>query len=179
MDKLILEARQHLAPTQKKTGEADAGDKDIVVSITYPDGYVVYSSSAQVVGTNLPEAARLPPAKGTQPSVESHSVKHKGVYYLSLPVKQVFSKKWVATVTVAFSQKQVKTMLRGIVMKSIKRIAAVLFSAMALLIIFLLFLTLDPNRPKKYLRRIKFQISAVFFYYHLPGPDHFEPVQSF
>ena len=163
MDKLILEARQYLAPTQKKTGEADTGDNDIVVSITYPDGYIVYSSSAQFLGTNLPEVARLPPVKGTQHPVESHSVKHKGVYYLSLPVKQFFSKKWVATVTVAFSQKQVKTMLRGIVIKSIKVIAAVLFSAMALLIIFLRFLTLDPNRPKKSLRRIKFKISAVFF----------------
>lgn len=163
MDKLILEARQHLAPAQKKTGESGTDEDDIVVSITYPDGYVVYSSSAQVVGTNLPEAARLRPAKGTQSPVESHSVKHKGVYYLSLPVKQGLSKKWVATVTVAFSQKQVKTMLRGIIMKSIKRIAAVLFSAMALLIIFLRFLTLDPSSPKKSLRRIKFKISAFFF----------------
>ena len=163
MDKLILEARQHLAPTRKKTGEAGTGENDIVVSISYPDGCVVYSSNPQVVGTNLPEAARLRPAKGTQPPVESHSVEHKGVYYLSLPVKQDFSKKWVATVTVAFSQKQIKTMLRGIVIKSIKLIAAVLFSAMALLIIFLRSLTLDPNRPKKSLRRIKFQISAGYF----------------
>ncbi|HKL83318.1 MAG TPA: MFS transporter, partial [Desulfobacter sp.] len=163
MDKLILEARQHLVPAQKETGKSGTDEDDIVISITYPDGHVIYSSSAQVVGTYLPEAVRLPLPKGTQPSVERHAVEHKGVYYISLPVKHGFSKKWVATVTVAFSQKQVKAMLRGIVMKSIKLIAAVLFSAMTLLIIFLRSLTLDPNISEKSLRRIKFKISATFF----------------
>ncbi|MGM0653936.1 MAG: MFS transporter [Thermodesulfobacteriota bacterium] len=163
MDKLILEARQHLVSAQKETGKSGTDEDDIVVSITYPDGHVVYSSNAQVVGTYLPEAARLPLAKGTQPSVERLAVEHKGVYYISLPVKHGFSKKWVATVTVAFSQKQVKAMLRGIIMKSIKLITAVLFSAMTLLIIFLRSLTLDPNISEKSLRRIKFKISATFF----------------
>nr|WP_320013354.1 MFS transporter [uncultured Desulfobacter sp.] len=163
MDKLILEARQRLVPVQKETNESGADEDGIVVSITYPNGHVVYSSSEQVVGTYLPEAARMPLAKGKHLAVERRSVEHKGVYYISLPVKQDFSKKWVATVTIAFSQKQVKAMLRAIVMKSIKLIAAVLFSAMTLLIIFLRFLTLDPNRPKKSLRQIKFKISTAFF----------------
>ncbi len=163
MDKLILEARQHLTSTQKETGESGTDEDDIVVFITSPDGHVVYSSSAGVVGTDLPEATRLPLVKGTQTPMEGHSVEYKGVYYLSLPVKQDFSKKWMATVTVAFSQKQVKAMLRAIVMKSINLIAAVLFCAMTLLIIFLRSLTLDPNRSKKSLRRIKFKISAAFF----------------
>ncbi|NDY70809.1 MFS transporter [Desulfobacter hydrogenophilus] len=163
MDKLILEAWQHLAPKQKKTSADGTGEDDIVVSITDPDGHIVYSSSAPVVGTNLPEAARLPMVKGTQTPVESHAVKHEGIYYLSLPVEQGFSKKWVATITVAFNQKQIKTLLRTIVMKNRNLIALVLFSAMGLIVIFLRSLNLDPSISKKSLGRIKFKISAAFF----------------
>ena len=65
MNKLILEAWQHLAPKQKKTGASGTDEDDIVVSITYPNGHIVYSSSAQVVGTDLSETVWLPMIKGT------------------------------------------------------------------------------------------------------------------
>ena len=163
MDKLILEAWQHLPPKQKRTGASSTGGDDIVVSIAYPDGHIVYSSSAQVVGTSLPETARLPMVKGTQTPVERLAVEHEGVYYLSLPVKQGFSKKWVATVTIAFSQKQIKTLLHAIVLKNKNLITLVLFSAMGLIVIFLRSLNLDPSISKKSLGRIKFKISGTFF----------------
>jgi len=163
INKLILEAWQHLAPKQEQTGASGTDEDDIVVSITYPNGHIVYSSSAQVVGTDLPETARLPMIKGTRIPVESHSVKHEGIYYLSLPVKQSFSKKWVATVTVAFSQKQIKALLRAIVMKNKNLIAVVLFSAMGLIVISLRSLNLNPSISKESLGRIKFKISAAFF----------------
>lgn len=164
MDKLILEARQHLAPQQKKPGASGTDKDDIVVSITNPDGHIVYSSNTQIVGTNVPESARLPMIKGTQSPEECQSVEHEGVYYLSLPVQQGGSKKWVATVMVAFSQEQVKALLRTIVMKNKNLLVLVLFSAMGILVIFLRSLTaLEPNISKKSLVRIKFKISAAFF----------------
>jgi len=163
MDKLILEAWQHLAPKQKETGPPGSGENDIVVSITDPDGHVVYSSSATVVGQDLPEAARLPLVRETQTPADSHAIKHDGIYYLSLPVRQGVSKKWVATVTVAFSQQQVKALLRAIMMKNIDLIMVILFCAVTLLAIFLRSVPLEPNKSKKTLKRIKFKISAVFF----------------
>ncbi|WP_020589849.1 MFS transporter [Desulfobacter curvatus] len=163
MDKLLWEARQHLASPKKATGASGAGVNDIAIFITYPDGHIVYSSNSQVVGSNLPETVRPQMVQDTHPPVENHYVKHKGVYYLSLPVKQGVSKKWVATVTVAFSQKQVIALLRTIVMKNKNLIAVVLFSAMGLIAIFLRHLNLDSNISKKSLGRIKFKISAFFF----------------
>ncbi|HRF89368.1 MAG TPA: MFS transporter, partial [Desulfobacter postgatei] len=163
MDKLILEAHQHLTPKQKEAGDPDTDKDDIVVYITDPDGDVVYSSRAQVVGTKLPESVRLPMVKDAQTPVEYHCVEHEGVYYLSLPVKEGGARKWVATVTVAFGQEEVKALLRAIVIKNKNLIAVILFSAMGLLVIFLRSLTLGPNISEKSLGRIKFKISAAFF----------------
>jgi len=163
MDKLILEAHQHLTPKQKEAGDPDTDKDDLVVYITDPDGDVVYSSRAQVVGTKLPESVRLPMVKEAQTPVEYHCVEHEGVYYLSLPVKEGGARKWVATVTVAFGQEQVKAMLRAIAMKNKNLIALVFFSAMGILVIFLRSLTLGPNISEKSLGRIKFKISAAFF----------------
>ena len=163
MDKLILEARQHLTSPTPKASLSGTDEDGVVVSITYPDGHVVYSSSSRVVGQDLAEAVRLPLVKGTQKPVESYAVKHEGAYYLSLPVKQDCSKRWVATVTVAFGQKQVKALLRAIVMKNIDLVMVILFSATTLLAIFLRSLTLASNTSKESLKRIKFKISAVFF----------------
>lgn len=163
MDKLILEARQHLASQQKETDAPCTDENDIVVSITDPDGQIVYSSNAQVVGTDLPESARLPMIKDTQTPVDYHSVEHEGVCYLSLPVKEGEARKWVATVTVAFSQEQVTALLRAIAIKNKNLIVLILFGAVVLLVIFLRSLTLEPNISKKSLGRIKFKISAAFF----------------
>ncbi|WP_320044904.1 MFS transporter [uncultured Desulfobacter sp.] len=163
MDKLILEARQHLVSQQGEAGESATNRNDIIIFITYPDGHILYSSDTQVVGTDLPEAVRLSIIKDTKKPVESNSIKYEGVYYLSLPVKQFLPPKWVATVTVAFSQKQIKSMLRAIVMKNIDLIAVVLFIAMALLFICLQSLPLNPNKSKKTLGRKKLKISAAFF----------------
>lgn len=162
MDRLIREARQHLA--LKKTTEASGADiDDFVVFITYPDGHIVYSSNSKVVGTHLPETARPPMVKETQTPVESHCVEHEGVYYLSLPVKQGISRKWVATITVACSPEQIKSLLQPIVMKNKILIAVVLLGATGLIAIFLRYLDLDPNISKKSPGRIKFKIFTAFF----------------
>lgn len=163
MDKLILEAWQHLAMQQKTKGDPGSDDNDIVICITDPNGQIIYSSNAQVVGSNLPERARLPMVKGTKRPVESKVIKQEGVYYLCLPVRQGFPPKWVATVTVAFSQKQVTSLLRTIVIKNIDLIMVIFFSAVTLLAIFLRSFPPDPDGSKKSLNPIKFKISAVFF----------------
>ena len=163
MDKLIQDTLQHLAAEQSNTGKSGTNKSDIFVFITDPDGHILYSSNTQVVGTDLPEPVRQPMIKGTNTTEENNAIKYKGVYYLSLPVIQFFSKKQVASVTVAFSQKHVKSMLRTIAMKNIDLIAVVLCSAMGLLFIYLRSLNLERGTSKKTLGQIKFKISAVFF----------------
>ncbi len=163
MDKLISEALQHLASQQKTTQSPGSAANDIVICITYPNGQIVYSSNAQIVGTHLPEAARLPMVKDTKTPVDSKIIKHKGIYYLCLPVKQGEEKKWVATVTVAFAQKQVTSLLRTIAIKNIDLILVIFFSATALLAIFLRSLNLDTDSSKTSLKSIRFKISAILF----------------
>jgi len=164
MDKLISESLHHLASQQKSTGPPGSDVDDIVICITLPNGQIVYSSNAQSVGTYLPEVALPPMVQGTKTPVESKLIQHKGIYYLCLPVKQGQERKWVATVTVAFSQKQVASLLRAIVIKNIDLILVIFFGGAALLALFLRSLDLDTNRrSKQSLKPIKFKISAVFF----------------
>ena len=163
MAKLISEALQHLVSQQKSTGNPRSDANDMVICITHPNGQIVYSSNAQIVGTHLPEAARPSMVKGTQTPVESQVIQHEGIYYLCLPVKQGKGKKWVATVTVAFSKKQVTSLLRTIVTKNIALILVIFFGGVTLLAIFLWFLDLDTNRSKTSMKRTKFKVSAVFF----------------
>ncbi len=129
------------------------------------------------MGTDLPEPVRLTMIKGKNRTQEDNAIKYKGVYYLSLPVIHFFSKKQVASVTVAFGQEDIKSMLGAIAMKNIALIAAVLFSAMGLLFIYLRSLSLAPNTSKKALGQIKIQNRCGFFHCYLPVPNHLEPVQ--
>nr|WP_319395343.1 MFS transporter [uncultured Desulfobacter sp.] len=163
MDKLILDAWQHLTSQQKRTGDPGSQANEIVIYITHPDGQIIYSSNTQVLDTNLPEMGQLPFIKGTKTPVENKVIKHEGIYYLCLPVKQGSQKNWVATVTVAFSQKQVTTLLRTIVIKNIALILVIFFSAATLFAVFLQSLNLDAGRSKQSLKPIKFKISAVLF----------------
>lgn len=163
MDKLISETLHHLVSEQKATTDAGSEGGDIVICIADPNGQIVYSSNAQIVGTNLPEVAQLPVNKATKTPVESKIRKYEGVYYLCLPVKQGEAKKWVATLTVAFSQKQVTSLLRAIVIKNIDLILVIFFSAVILFAIFLGSLNLETNRSKKALKPVKLKISVVFF----------------
>ncbi len=166
MDKLIQEARQHLNPgdiTGKPVPNRSGSESDIVISITRPDGFIVYSSASDLVGTQLPEPVRLSGVKDKTEASTTYSVKHKEIYYLSLPVKGGFTKKWVATVTVAFSQTQVKALLRDVMVKNLKLIGLIIICGILQIGALLKSVTLDHQTSDKVIKRIRFKVSITLF----------------
>ncbi|QTA82471.1 Major facilitator superfamily transporter [Desulfonema limicola] len=167
MDKLLEETQQNLI---KKTDIKDShivksddwetvSEKDIIISISKPDGYILYSTNEKLINKQLPEKV-LAEDPDEKKSAIAHYVKHENYYIHSLPVVGGWEKKWVATAVVAFSETQVKGLLNSIMIRNIKIIGIILLCGALLLIFLLHFIISTASNAKKI---PKFKISAVLF----------------
>lgn len=138
-------------------------EKNIVISISKPDGYVFYSTDVQLKGKKLPENVLLGNPDKTNLEKESgkrNYIKHENYYIHSLPIRGGWSKKWVATAVFAFSENQVKALLHSVIIKNIKIISIIILCGAALLTILLNLIIPNTSDAKTI---PKFKISVVLF----------------
>ncbi|MFA5904645.1 MAG: MFS transporter [Desulfobacula sp.] len=171
MEKLLKETQKNLMPKieNKGTPPVDednrkaALEKDIIVSISKPDGQIVYSTDEQLTGKKIPEIALLnDPGEGTgkKTSETITYVKYENYYIHSLPIREGMNKKWIATAVIFFNEKQIKNLLHSVLLKNIKTISIIILFGASLLIF--LFKLIIPNTPD--VETIpKFKISVVLF----------------
>jgi len=171
MEKLLKETQRNLLGKIDTQGKHSTGsdesksvsEKDIVISISKPNGYIFYSTDKQLKGTKMPDIALIDNPdeiirkKGSD---VTNYVKHKNFYIHSLPIKGGWDKKWIATAVIAFSEKQVKNLLHSIMIKNIKIITIIILCGAALLI-FLLNLIIPNTSDIKTIPKLK--VSIVLF----------------
>ena len=147
MDKILEETKQNI--TREITEDVADGlffasiSSDISVSITLPDGFILYSTNEELVDTTLPEEARTNYENVDQNSnISDNYLKYGNTYIVSLPIRDM-KKTWVGTAIITFDEKQIKTLLNSIRNRSIKLILLIL--AGSILLFILLFRLVTPN----------------------------------
>ncbi len=124
--------------TGKKNTELPA-EKDVSVSIVLPDGSILYSTNAELVGTTLPEQARIDygdTGKEETASKEYSYIKYQNTYITPLPVRDR-RKTWIASALIMFDERQVVNILNNIRNQNIKEISIILACSSILLLIHL------------------------------------------
>ena len=109
------------------------------VAIALPDGKIIYSTNEKHTGSALPTKANIDYSKGIDENdvpKESHFVKHKSTYLVTLPIRDR-KKNWVATAVLAFDESQVKALLNSALHQNIQTGGIALACGMILLLIIL------------------------------------------
>lgn len=130
-------------------------DSDISVSVSLPNGQVLFSTHTGLVNTYLPEHARKSYdeiGKEKTSAGTTHCVKHKNSYIITLPVRDS-NHYWVATIAMFFDKNPLNIHLKAILLKNIRPLLVILLCSVVLLTFLLHCIT--PNRidvensPKK------------------------------
>jgi predicted MFS family arabinose efflux permease len=123
------------------------------VSVSMPDGKVLYSLQNELVGTRLPEELRVDFGKGgdTSPdSGEARTILSQRKYHILLPIRNI-SKQWVGTIDISFEEQLIIEKIKEIVKENLKSlILTALISAIILACGLFLFVSFkDGERLQK------------------------------
>jgi len=139
-------------------------ESDIVISVSMPDGLILYSTDNQLINTILPQHA-LSKYKNRESrkkdALENHYLKYKDTYHITLPVWNSFKKTSDSTVIIAFNEKPVKNLLNSVLIKNIRLILIILLCGILLLIITLNFVTPGASSGRRF---PKLKISLIMFF---------------
>jgi len=167
INKMLEETKNNLTSEQFEdtnvvTAMKAVSVSDISVSVALPDGSILYSTDEKLVGTTLPEEARIDYG-GTEGEKNSSGkpayIKYKNTYITLLPIRDM-KKKWVAIAIIAFNEKQIRSLLDTVRDNNIKMISIILMSSMILLIILL---NLATSGEASSYKSLKLRISLVIF----------------
>lgn len=173
MEDLLTETKRNLL-RRVETREDETlpqvmvSETEVDVSISVPEGNILYSTNPSMVGQLLPSPARFE-FEGEKPVKNSAKttsyVKHQGMYYIAIPIIGGFSKSWVANTVITFSEKQVKSLLYSALMNYLRNIL-IIFCVSVLVLILLLNVIIrrqmDPSRfPKLKIYLVMFFIIGM------------------
>ncbi len=162
IEKLLIKTRHNLGRRVDLTGQTlpqSVSESDITVSVSTPNGTILYSTENKLKHTKLPQNVQVDyQYPGNEKNQPSDYIKHKDTYIITIPVYGGFKKKWAATIVIAFNEKQVKELLNHVLFKNFQLIAVILLCGTVLLII-LLNVVVKPSAQKF----PKFKISLIMF----------------
>lgn len=148
MDEVLAETHANLnrevfhnadGSIEAKKNSSLSGGGHTSVSVSDPDGHILYSTDSFFVGTVLPEhaMARIEPEKGRISQGIASAYTQVGSDYLILaPVFQQ-NEKWVATIVVKFSRAQIRDLMHDLMETDALVIGAILGIGVLLLILLL------------------------------------------
>jgi predicted MFS family arabinose efflux permease len=116
IDTLLAETREAIAGKgEPGTKPRDAGPPRIAVSVSLPEGEILYSTDPKREGTRLPGPVRtlFDRADSGEVAPERYE-KHGETYYVSLPVRGGLRKERAALVVITFGEEQVTGRLRSV-----------------------------------------------------------------
>lgn len=137
MNRLLEETKDNLTSkielrqTLKADAAGSSGREAINVSVVLPGGQILYSADEQRVGGML--AAAVVAQAGEASSKDSLYVKHKGEYYITLPVHGM-DQKQAASVVMSFHQRQIAPFLDAILRRNVILISIILLGSTLVLI---------------------------------------------
>jgi predicted MFS family arabinose efflux permease len=146
MNKLLEDTRDYITrkvqveDATEKTVVGSVSKSDIVVSVSLRNGLILYSTEEKFISTKLPENALASNENTQTSSSQSPAVlyaKHEDTYIITLPVHGGLKKEWVASVIIAFNEKQIKELLTSVLMKNLLTIIIILACGIIVLAILL------------------------------------------
>lgn len=163
MNRLLEETKDNLAgkielrQTLKADAAAHVGAETINVSVVLPDGQILYSADERQVGGMLagPVAAQVDAGNHQ----DSLYVKHKGQYYITLPVHGM-DQKQAASVVMSFHQRQIAPFLDAVLRRNVILISIILLASTLVLITLLHFAAPAVARAAQFPRM---RISVLIF----------------
>ncbi len=141
------------------------------VSVSLPDGKVLYSLHKNLIGTRLPEELRIDFGKSdeiSQDALASQVILSQRNYHILLPIENV-SKEWVGTIDISFEEQLIIERIKAIIKENLKGLAlTTLISAIILACGLFLFVSFKEGqrlqRFRIYLVLLLILGSAQIFY---------------
>lgn len=141
------------------------------VSVSLPDGKILYSLRKDLIGTRLPEELRIDFGKSdeiSQDALASQVILSQRNYHILLPIENV-SKEWVGTIDISFEEQLIIERIKAIIKENLKGLALTTLIS-AIILAFSLFLFVSFKKGKK-LQRLRIYLvlllilgSAQIFY---------------
>jgi len=124
------------------------------VSVSLPDGKVLYSLRKELIGTRLPKKLRIDfgkIAEISQNALASHVILSQRNYHILLPIQSV-SKEWVGTIDISFEEQLIINKITEIIKGNLKGLGLnTLISAIILACSLFLFVTFkDGERLQRF-----------------------------
>ena len=92
------------------------------VSVSLPDGKILYSLRKDLIGTRLPEQLRIDFGKSdeiSQDALASQVILSQRNYHILLPIENV-SKEWVGTIDISFEEQLIIERIKAIIKENLK-----------------------------------------------------------
>ena len=153
---------RQLPGLEKKPDERTTAAFDIYryVSIAKPEGTILYSTNASMLGQKLPKKARIDfEIDSSDNSKPSHFVKLKNSHLIELPLYDD-KKSWVATIVISFGGDQVRELLEKAIHQNVRAGVLILAFGTAILMIVLHVLFAKFESDNRFQRR---KISTAVF----------------
>ena len=111
-------------------------EEDVSVSIVLPDGQIIYSTDAALLGEPLPEEIQRNYDTPESSASAVGYAKYQHNYITSLPIRDRRDK-WLATAVISFNEAQIQVLLQAVRNRSITVIGSILLASVVLLLILL------------------------------------------
>jgi len=109
------------------------------VSISLPDGKVIYSISQDIVGSTLPDVLHIDFSKPGQIQIDpNHAIEYDERYHILLPIKSRM-KSWVGTIDISFKESLINDKIRSIIIENLKKLGITTVIAAVILAVALSF----------------------------------------